>query len=314
MFSLVGSRRSKNISFGLINTWVNTLSSASPELSGISLSLLCTVYRQRSRLKVKFINQIDKFRRDTVGMALGLILIRFDFFYRKVRWELFLRHVISFLFQLLRKRSFAVRFFLWASVVLVLVFIGLYQLIVDRNHPQSIEKQFIYIEPFSGYFRRSSYSNVRVDWNDYKLLKDEESRKGFGEHGSKTFTEGRQSSDEIQMIEENGHNAIVSNRISLDRSVPDFRSDVWVESFFTVVIKILLFPQLQETTASERSPKSLCHHAVLQRTFDDVASINPQRNETIAARAFSGNHFGQRCVQRMDSASSDSHRSLWMGR
>lgn len=58
------------------------------------------------------------------------------------------------------------------------------------------------------------------------MMEEEKNRFGFGEHGAETASEGRQSDDEIEMMKENGHNAIVSNRISLDRSVPDFRSDV----------------------------------------------------------------------------------------
>lgn len=130
------------------------------------------------------------------------------------------------MFQILRKRSFAIKFFVWSSVVLVLIVIGLCQLIFSRNHHQAIQKSYIYIEPFGGYFRRSSFSDETKDWNNYKLMDEEKKRSGFGEHGAKTFSEGRQSDDEIKMMKENGHNAIVSNRISLDRSVPDFRSDL----------------------------------------------------------------------------------------
>lgn len=159
-------------------------------------------------------------------MALGLLSIRCDFFYRKVRSKVQLEHVISFLFQILRKRSFAIKFFVWTSVAFILTLIGLYKLITSRNHPQAITKSFIYIEPFGGYFRRSSFSDDRKDWNNYELMEEEKKRVGFGEQGIKTVSEGRPSDDEIQMLEENGHNAIISNRISLDRSVPDFRSDV----------------------------------------------------------------------------------------
>lgn len=102
--------------------------------------------------------------------------------------------------------------------------IGLLKLIVSSNNPMAITKNFIYIEPLNSFFRRTDKSNETRDWNDYLLAKEDRGKVGFGEHGLKTYTDGVESEDEMKLIEMNGHNVLVSDKISLTRSVPDFRS------------------------------------------------------------------------------------------
>lgn len=87
----------------------------------------------------------------------------------------------------------------------------------------AITKSFIYIEPMKSFYRKKQISNETKDWNDFKLVKDDRTRIGFGEHGLKTFSEGDPSEAENKLFDENGHNAMISDMISLDRSVPDLR-------------------------------------------------------------------------------------------
>lgn len=110
------------------------------------------------------------------------------------------------------------------TIILTVSVIGLLKLIVSSNHPMAIQKNFIYLEPLSSFFRRSDISNETRDWNDYQAIKIDRAKIGFGEHGIKTFTEGVLSADENKLIAMNGHNVLVSDRISLERSIPDFRS------------------------------------------------------------------------------------------
>lgn len=88
----------------------------------------------------------------------------------------------------------------------------------------AITKKFIYIEPLNSYFRRKDLTNETKDWNDYELMKEERSRIGFGEQGMKTFRDKETVMDEETLMRENGHNAIISDKISLERAVPDLRS------------------------------------------------------------------------------------------
>lgn len=43
-----------------------------------------------------------------------------------------------------------------------------------------------------------------------------------------TYIDGQDPKLEETLIAENGHNVLVSDMISLDRSVPDFRNEEWV--------------------------------------------------------------------------------------
>lgn len=75
----------------------------------------------------------------------------------------------------------------------------------------------------SSFFRRRA-SNETKDWNDYELLKSDRLKVGYGEHGIKTYNEDILDDEEQRIIDKNGHNVLVSDKISLLRSIPDFRS------------------------------------------------------------------------------------------
>lgn len=88
----------------------------------------------------------------------------------------------------------------------------------------SIQKKFIYIEPLKSYYRRTDISLNVKDWNNYELMQKERTRIGFGEFGLKTFIDGERTELEAEYIAANGHNALISDRISLDRALPELRT------------------------------------------------------------------------------------------
>jgi hypothetical protein len=159
-------------------------------------------------------------------MVLGLLLIRLDFLYRRVRRKIsiLLKFLLSFKFQILRKRSLFWQCVTWSSIIITILILGIYQLIKTSNHPLAIHKNFIYLEPFDSFFRRTDLTNDTKDWNDYEQIKNDRGRVGYGELGLKTYTQGDTAELEYKMMQENGHNALVSDLISLDRSVPDLRN------------------------------------------------------------------------------------------
>lgn len=64
----------------------------------------------------------------------------------------------------------------------------------------------------------------RKDWHDYKFIEFEKSRNGPGEHGEAFELEDPQDiSFNKKLFEEHGLYAIVSDKISPNRSVPDTR-------------------------------------------------------------------------------------------
>ena len=107
-------------------------------------------------------------------------------------------------------------------VSLALVIIGLYKLIASSNHPMAITKDYIYIEPIDSFFRKA-ISNETKDWNDPYMIEKDRKRIGYGEIGMRVYTEGTQSALELQLLEENGHNIVISDKIAVDRSVSDYR-------------------------------------------------------------------------------------------
>lgn len=138
------------------------------------------------------------------------------------------------IFQILRKKSFFRKVVTWTCILLTIIIVGLYKLIVSSNHPFAITKNYIYIEPLNSFFRQTRTSNETRDWNDYRWMKEERTRFGYGEHGLKTYRDTESPAVEEALMQENGHNALVSDKISLDRSVPDLRSVEWDFSFTTL--------------------------------------------------------------------------------
>lgn len=63
----------------------------------------------------------------------------------------------------------------------------------------------------------------KIDWHDYKLIKAEESRKGIGEQGRAEKLDSSMKEMEDKLFHKNGFNALLSDKISLNRSVPDIR-------------------------------------------------------------------------------------------
>lgn len=75
-----------------------------------------------------------------------------------------------------------------------------------------------------GFFARPRNINRKlIDWHDYKLISEDLSRVGFGEHGKAEKIEEDEKSEEDTLFRQNGFNALLSDKISLNRSVPDIR-------------------------------------------------------------------------------------------
>lgn len=64
---------------------------------------------------------------------------------------------------------------------------------------------------------------VKIDWHDYELIKLEESRSGIGEHGKAEKVDTSEKEMYDKLYYSNGFNALLSDKISLNRSVPDIR-------------------------------------------------------------------------------------------
>lgn len=95
---------------------------------------------------------------------------------------------------------------------------------MSSNDPMAITKNYIYIEPFSSYFRKS-HSELKIDFNDYHLMRSDNLRKGPGEHGE--MITSQLTEEHLKEISKRfGHNIHASDQISLYRAIPDHRSEM----------------------------------------------------------------------------------------
>ncbi|PNF21012.1 putative polypeptide N-acetylgalactosaminyltransferase 10 [Cryptotermes secundus] len=65
--------------------------------------------------------------------------------------------------------------------------------------------------------------HVKVDWHDYKLIEAESKQKGIGEQGKSAFLSVDDSAKKEELYKVNGFNGLLSDRIALNRSLPDIR-------------------------------------------------------------------------------------------
>lgn len=63
----------------------------------------------------------------------------------------------------------------------------------------------------------------KIDWHDYDYIKFDEKRTGLGEQGKPASLKKEEEEMEDKLFKRNGFNAFLSDKISLNRSVPDIR-------------------------------------------------------------------------------------------
>lgn len=65
--------------------------------------------------------------------------------------------------------------------------------------------------------------HVKIDWHDYKLIEAEAKQQGIGEQGKRAFLPADDNDKKEELYKVNGFNALLSDRIALNRSLPDIR-------------------------------------------------------------------------------------------
>lgn len=75
-------------------------------------------------------------------------------------------------------------------------------------------------------FRLPEIKGLKRDWNDWDFINAEQKRTGLGERGMPAYiTDETQKKLEHEMSMNNGFNALLSDFISVNRSVPDVRRE-----------------------------------------------------------------------------------------
>ncbi|CAG9563230.1 unnamed protein product [Danaus chrysippus] len=91
------------------------------------------------------------------------------------------------------------------------------------------------------YFIPSSYK--KIDWHNYKQIEYEKKRTGIGEHGVPAYLPIKDSEMEKDLYAVNGFNGALSDKIPLNRSLPDIRhpgcqNRLYIESLPTVSVVV----------------------------------------------------------------------------
>jgi polypeptide N-acetylgalactosaminyltransferase len=64
---------------------------------------------------------------------------------------------------------------------------------------------------------------IKIDWHDHKLVEAEAKQKGIGEQGKSAFLSVDDDAKKEELYRGNGFNGLLSDRIALNRSLPDIR-------------------------------------------------------------------------------------------
>lgn len=64
---------------------------------------------------------------------------------------------------------------------------------------------------------------IKIDWHDYKYIEAEKQRNGIGEHGVPAFVPSDEETERKRLFDLNGFNGLLSDKISINRSVKDIR-------------------------------------------------------------------------------------------
>lgn len=117
------------------------------------------------------------------------------------------------------------KFTLLIATFLFVVLLIILKLIQYNNDPLSITRPYFYVEPPTSFFRFAHNKDGELkDWHNYEQIKYEASRTGPGEQG-KPFTSILPNETKLnqELFDVNGYYGLVSDKISINRSVPDLR-------------------------------------------------------------------------------------------
>lgn len=99
--------------------------------------------------------------------------------------------------------------------------------IVDDERPHSMgEVKYQVQHPKTGAFFSGQPKNSKqklIDWHDYRHIAEESRRTGIGEHGVAAHLPPEDEHERKLLFSKNGFNGLLSDRISLNRSVADIR-------------------------------------------------------------------------------------------
>lgn len=180
----------------------------------------------------------------------------------------------------------------WLLCFLYVCFI---RYVEKNNEPLAVHNPFIYIEPLNGFFRRTRNRNgEKVDWHDYKMIAEEEQREGPGEHGEAVTLLTNETEINKKIFDENGYNAYISDKISVNRSVTKCRHPECVfDNLFKINFLNFHF-QLPNETLSKGAAQRFHNHPCVWWTPKHSSQNGSQLYKPITSGDSKGNHYGKR--------------------
>uniref|UniRef100_A0A1B0GIU1 Glycosyltransferase 2-like domain-containing protein n=1 Tax=Lutzomyia longipalpis TaxID=7200 RepID=A0A1B0GIU1_LUTLO len=110
--------------------------------------------------------------------------------------------------------------------IAVILMVVLYKSLYDDSRHLPVKKERIPEHPRHGAFFSGAPKNVnkkKIDWHDYEMIKADSARQGVGERGLAGLVSVEENDLKESMYRANGFNALLSDKISVNRSVPDIR-------------------------------------------------------------------------------------------
>lgn len=99
------------------------------------------------------------------------------------------------------------------------------QRISDDNGPNLPNAEHLFAHPSNVEFmgEKKKVAMKKIDWHDYSYMEYERNRVGIGEQGKPAHTMEEEERERIILFAQNGFNGLLSDKIALNRSVPDIR-------------------------------------------------------------------------------------------
>ncbi|KAJ8951726.1 hypothetical protein NQ318_012577 [Aromia moschata] len=116
------------------------------------------------------------------------------------------------------------KFFLLSAVTVVFTVL-VFRIFKSKQYPQHsiFDNRINGQEPLAPEDAILLVDNEKIDWQDYEQIKTDSLRKGPGEQGKPAFLSSSETKNYDKLYKVNGFNAALSDKIALDRAVPDIR-------------------------------------------------------------------------------------------
>uniref|UniRef100_V5GSH4 Polypeptide N-acetylgalactosaminyltransferase-like 6 n=1 Tax=Anoplophora glabripennis TaxID=217634 RepID=V5GSH4_ANOGL len=117
------------------------------------------------------------------------------------------------------------KFFLLSAVTVVFTVL-LFRIFKSKQYPQNelfIKNRISGLEPIAPQNEFELVDNEKIDWHDYEKIKTDSLRTGPGEQGKPAYLSSSENQNYDKLYKVNGFNAALSDKIALNRAVPDIR-------------------------------------------------------------------------------------------